>query len=289
MTVFMIDGRDNGLFFFEAREELERCPRCSVLLDKWGADLSSVKLPARIRGDLSQTYDGASVASPRFRATYEAAGLDGLEFRPLSNGYFWVIANNSVRVDVPATGTEFSDKCLECGRFESVIGATPTFLCAGESVDAMSIARTDLEFASGNEKTPLFVCGAGVAKVLRESGLRGFVLEPLPAFAADDGAGENGPSSSYEDLAIEWQYAIILLLQKHLRARNVSDKKAKEIVGDFIFDLSMLHDQEGLAVGEDVFIPRVCFVDSAGVLVTSDEESNLHDYAFGSTSEAYGE
>jgi len=96
-------------------------------------------------------------------------------------------------------------------------------------------------------------------------------------------------SEDYEELAIEWQYQLIILLKEKLEKFGVDEEKAKEIVGEFIFDLSMLHDQEEIKVNGKSYNPRISFNDFSNNLISSDEESNLHEYAFGSTSEAYGE
>ncbi len=96
-------------------------------------------------------------------------------------------------------------------------------------------------------------------------------------------------SEEYEELAIEWQYQLIVLLKEKLEKYGVDPEKAKEIVGEYIFDMSMLHDQGEIEFNGKSYNPRMSFDDFSGNLVSTDEESNLHEYAFGSTSEAYGE
>lgn len=96
-------------------------------------------------------------------------------------------------------------------------------------------------------------------------------------------------TEEYEELATEWQYQVILLLKEKLKKHGVADDVAKEVIGDFTFDLSMLHDQGEIKVNGRSFNPRISFDDFGGKLITSDEETNLHEYAFGSTSEAFGD
>ena len=96
-------------------------------------------------------------------------------------------------------------------------------------------------------------------------------------------------TEEYEELATEWQYQVILLLKEKLLKNGITDEVAKEIIGDFTFDLSMLHDQGEIKVDGKSFNPRIGFDDFSGKLITSDEETNLHEYAFGSTSEAFGD
>ena len=96
-------------------------------------------------------------------------------------------------------------------------------------------------------------------------------------------------SEEYEELAIEWQYQMILMLKNTLSKYNVPDEVAKEIVGEFSFDLAMLHDQHEIKYKGKSYNPRLGFHDFGNILVSSEEETNLHEYAFGSTSEAFGE
>jgi len=96
-------------------------------------------------------------------------------------------------------------------------------------------------------------------------------------------------SDEYEQLAIEWQHQMIAILREKLSKFGVENDLAKEIVGEFAFDFAMLHDQEEIRVNGKPYNSRIVFDDYCGNLISSEEESNLHVYAFESTSEAYGE
>jgi hypothetical protein len=96
-------------------------------------------------------------------------------------------------------------------------------------------------------------------------------------------------SDEYEQLAIEWQHKMIAILKEKLSKFDVENDLATEIVGEFAFDFAMLHDQEEIRVNGKSYNPRIVFDDNSGNLISSEEESNLHEYAFESTSEAYGE
>ena len=91
-------------------------------------------------------------------------------------------------------------------------------------------------------------------------------------------------NESYEDLAIEWQFELIKILKENLRKNNIDVKTAKEICGDFAFDLSMLQDQGEIKNNS----PIICFDDLNGNLIyNSNEDINLHEYAFGNTDLAF--
>ena len=96
-------------------------------------------------------------------------------------------------------------------------------------------------------------------------------------------------STDYEELANTWQYQLITLLKAKMELFDVEEEKAKEIIGEFVFDLAILHDQGEISVNGNVFNPRICFDDFAGNLIASDEQTNLHEFAFASTGEAFGD
>jgi len=95
-------------------------------------------------------------------------------------------------------------------------------------------------------------------------------------------------SDEYAHLAIEWQHQVIAILKNKLSNFGVDNDLAEEIVGEFTFDLAILHDQDEITVNGNSYNPRIVFDDHCGCLITS-EESNLHEYAFESTGEAYGD
>ena len=82
---------------------------------------------------------------------------------------------------------------------------------------------------------------------------------------------------------------MICILKEKLSKFGISDERAEEIVGEFAFDFAMLHDQEAIKHNGKSYNPRISFYDFDENLISSDEESNLHEYAFGSTDEAYAE
>ena len=97
-------------------------------------------------------------------------------------------------------------------------------------------------------------------------------------------------NEKYEELAAEWQYQTICLLKETLSKHNVDKNKAKEICGDFAFGLAMLQDQGEIKVEKEEYRPVICFENTEGQLMyNSDEDFQLHEYAFGNTDEAFGD
>lgn len=93
----------------------------------------------------------------------------------------------------------------------------------------------------------------------------------------------------YEDLCAAFQRQWIELLRDTLRKHKVSAATAKEICGDFSFDLSMLIDQGELEHDGTSYRPIIAFTDDEEeprVIVRTDGPA-LHEYAFGTTAEAY--
>jgi hypothetical protein len=163
-----------------SRPRIRRCGTCGELLAKWEEPLTGLVLNKR-RYDLSSTYDGVVTVSKRFRIAFEAANLLGLDFLPLPSDpdFFAAHASRTVAFDADRRRTEFHKLCPECGHYESVVGASPGYLKPGNSVGPAEFVRTDLEFGSGDEKSPLLLCGEVAARALTRAKLKGLELIPF--------------------------------------------------------------------------------------------------------------
>lgn len=162
-----------------SRTGLRRCEACGQLLRKWDEPLEEIRIKKR-KYDYSITYDGVTIVSPRFRWCYSSNSLVGLEFRELPDDrdFFAIRPTRVVRYDADTRGTTFDKLCPKCGRFGEVIGATPVFLVSGTSIGENEFVRTDLEFGSADEQSPLVLCGQKSADVLAVAKLRGVGLRP---------------------------------------------------------------------------------------------------------------
>ena len=163
----------------ESRVGVRRCEACGELLAKWEEPLESLVVKEQ-RFDISCTYDGVDVVSERFKSVFVEQNLRGLTFRSLSNSpsFYAVWATRVVEFDAERRGTRFENRCDVCGQHESVVGATPVYLKQGTNIEHDEFVRTDLEFASNDEKHPLLLCGDAAAAVLRRSKLKGLDLTP---------------------------------------------------------------------------------------------------------------
>ena len=95
-------------------------------------------------------------------------------------------------------------------------------------------------------------------------------------------------TDTYGELAAEWQYQMLAILKNTLQKYKVSNDIAKEISGDFAFDLAMLQDQGEIKVNGEEFRPVICFDNLDGELhFNTDDQFQLHDYAYGNNSELF--
>lgn len=200
MAIYCIYGADNDSYAFraspdltelqqlhqtlvpdmsgEARADVRRCEACGTLLDKWNESLVELVVKKR-KFDISHTYDGVIVVSARFKSVYKSAELSGLHFRQLPDDpdFFAIRPERAVEYDPERRGTRFENRCSQCGLYESVAGATPVFLKQGATVKSDEFVRTDLEFGSDDEKSPLLLCGSLAAKAMKAAGLKGLDLK----------------------------------------------------------------------------------------------------------------
>jgi hypothetical protein len=162
------------------RSGVRRCSACNELLNKWNEPLTGLIIKKR-QFDISCTYDGIEVASAAFKEVYDSHGLSDLSFSPLPDdpSFYCIRATKVVEFDPVRRGTRFEEQCPSCGRYRSIVGATPVYLKPGSEIPDMGFARTDLEFASGDEKSPVLLCGPAAGKVLKSAKLSGLDLVKL--------------------------------------------------------------------------------------------------------------
>jgi hypothetical protein len=162
------------------RPGIRRCDACGALLGKWEEAPAGLVIKKR-RYDIASTYDGVLVGSRRFKTTYEDGKLRGLVFRQLPDdvSFFAIWAERAVPFDADRRKTRFINPCSVCGHFESVVGATPVYLKSGALINAQELVRTDLEFGSDDEKSPLLICGEIAARTCSFAKLKGVDLWPI--------------------------------------------------------------------------------------------------------------
>lgn len=220
MDIFRIMGQDNMSYAFRRAPQLTkyqrihqeilpqmdgepladfaRCKVCGQLIDKWDHSFKDLVLKKR-NYDISCTYDGVDVVSARFKAICEENNLAGLVFQllPSDPSFFSIRATKVVSFDAQRRKTRFLNQCTSCGQFKTVVGATPVFLTAGSQVGAAEFARTDLEFASGDEKHPLLLCGETAHTILSKYNLRG--LEFAKVMPSGQSEGQSKVSGTNSD------------------------------------------------------------------------------------------
>ncbi|MBT9540287.1 hypothetical protein [Thiobacillus sp.] len=94
-----------------------------------------------------------------------------------------------------------------------------------------------------------------------------------------------------ESLCADFQRQWIAALSDTLKKHEVPREVAKSICGEFSFDLSMLFDQGEIEFEGSTYRPFVAFTDDgdAPSLVIEPNGPQFHEYAFGTTEEAYEE
>lgn len=157
-----------------------RCPACDRVPDTASIHTNpGFRPPARLRADLSFTYDGAAIASARLREACLRLGIGGASWRDVGGGAWHLVATRVLPFDAARRGTRFTARCAACGEPADVVGATPAFLLPDAATAAPGFARTDLAFGSGLARAPLLLLDDASVAALRRERLRG--IDWMPA------------------------------------------------------------------------------------------------------------
>lgn len=181
MEGYRVCGHDNDSYAFYGRTDVQRCPVCKNLTSKWTETLSGLVINKLRRADISATYDGVLVVSFRFKEVCLQSGISGVIFIRLPDdpSFFRLDSNNVVEFDAARAKTRFIKQCDLCKNYESIVGTNPFGLKTGNILGEKSLAKTDLEFASLDEKHPITICDAQAGEILKKARLKGLDLIPF--------------------------------------------------------------------------------------------------------------
>ncbi len=175
---YALSAQDNDTYMFGPDDPVERCGTCH-----YRRDLSAYNPRYKLksyRRDLSATYDGFWIVTDRFRDFCTGQGYRDISFEEFAEDkrHFNFMPLTVVKFDAVSRMTSFEKLCPECGSYESVTGAYPAYVLLSEPL-ADGFYRSDLLFASGDEKHPIIFVGAETKDKLAKSGLKGLEFSPL--------------------------------------------------------------------------------------------------------------
>jgi hypothetical protein len=93
----------------------------------------------------------------------------------------------------------------------------------------------------------------------------------------------------YAELAAQFQRTQISMLRTVLKKYGVVGQSARDICGEFSFDLAMLFDQGELDLGGESYRPCVTFTADEDTYYVQTADIEYHEYAFGTTAEIFEE
>src|SRR6266446_13227 len=174
---YKIGGQDNDTHMFRDDSSLRKCEGCGYRLD-FSATNPQYCLN-KCSDDISATYDGQTIVSRAFKDFCERNEYQGIKFAVFENdpNHFHLVVLREVKFDAERRKTRFENLCPQCGNYESIVGAKPAYLLISEPLDS-GFYRSDLLFASGNEKHPLTLIGNETKAKLEAAKLKGLEFSP---------------------------------------------------------------------------------------------------------------
>lgn len=178
-TSLLLPNERKALYDNTARDSdiPSTCPTCGWRLD-FQAHNPKYKLRSTKR-DISATYDGQLIVSKQFRDFCQQEGINGARFLPFINdeNHFHLVVDRIVPFVVSEQSPKFYKYCSTCKIYGDIILASKVYIST--TVPLLDgFYRTDLVFASGNEKHPLVLVGTDTKSKLKAVGLKGLEFEP---------------------------------------------------------------------------------------------------------------
>lgn len=175
----VLEGRDNGLFYYEDAPKGVLCERCGGCID-WEYAPQDLTAGVFLRFDVSYTYDGRIVLSERVLEILSTFDHSPKILQIGENpAFFSIMPRRIYEFDAITRGTRFTRYCDLCNRYSEVAGATPAFLNVHDDIPGTFIARTDLDFGSGAGRSPLIIIGKDIADSIRNHKLLGAYFKDI--------------------------------------------------------------------------------------------------------------
>ncbi len=176
---YFLSGPDNDSHMYVDADGLSVCRECGYKTDYEYVNPNLVI--KRACYDFSYTFDGCCIVSLAFREFCLRAKYSGLDFKKLPSDprFYYLILRKQVEFDAAKRKTRFENFCETCGNYESITGATPVFLTENKSPLNSGFYRTNLQFASGNEKHPLVIVDVETFRVLKKNKITGIEAEVI--------------------------------------------------------------------------------------------------------------
>lgn len=179
---YVVSGKssNDGMFFDGSEPAGVLCPNCGTCLNYQYAP-SMIDIHPSKKYDVSYTHDLRRLFSSRFvefcRDKLHADDTFQL-VKSKSMDLFYMIPSRVLEFDVERRRTRFDKPCSLCGGYESVTGARPAFLKANKPIGP-GFYRSDVAFASGKSKFPLFFVSTEWKELLASQKFRGIEFEEI--------------------------------------------------------------------------------------------------------------
>lgn len=171
---------NDGIFFNGDEPAGVLCPNCGTCLDYQYAP-NTIDIHPSKKYDVSYTHDLRDLYSAKFVKFCREVLKSDVSFKLVKSAeidFFYMMPSRVLEFDVERRKTRFEKLCNVCGGYESIVGARPAFLRTRELIGP-GFYRSDVAFASGKSKYPLFMVGGEWKELLASQKIRGLVFEEI--------------------------------------------------------------------------------------------------------------
>lgn len=185
LLAYALTAADADGYYFENAPESTFCSSCSSCIrnDYYPTylDIKNSKL------DGSYTYDGQLLISKKVVDWCTKNEITGCDFiRVDTEKHLYTLKpGNTLSFDVIRREVIFDAFCGVCQQYEQIAGANPVFLKNINDEIINGFNRTDVEFGSGREKSPLIILGIDTYKKFKKERFSGFSFEPIYHYPDD--------------------------------------------------------------------------------------------------------
>lgn len=170
-NMYVIYAEDNGYYYYNDADESLFCSQCGSYIGN--EDYFPKKLPIKkLKKDFSYTYDGRLLLSESAVDFLKKLNIENITFKLVNKKpkIYVPILSKTIEFDPNKSKTRLENYCEQCGNYESIVKYAPNSLYDNETKVrcGCGVFKTNISFGSGREKSPLFIVGEKLAKLLKK-------------------------------------------------------------------------------------------------------------------------
>lgn len=185
----LLFGTDTYIDFRGRKTVVPACSQCNMDFDTFAAPFLGKAKP---KYDLSVILEDKDLVSPHLKTFLNANCTSDISYYETGGGYFVIMPNRTLFLDLSRMAPNFGERCVSCGRHVSLTAnlSRPWILKGQQAVNPFDLVRTYQKFGNYRQLHSILVAGDELVAGLKAAKMKG--ISYIDCLESNRGKGQ-GP------------------------------------------------------------------------------------------------